>query len=202
MARILAVSAGRAAPLFAQDAGERFTTLSAIGKRPVSTLDCPTRCAVGPQGVEADESVERRIHGPPLQALYIYPAEHYEFWRALARQHHARPIADAGALGENLTVQGLTESTVWIGDVLTVGTVRMRITRPRVPCFKLNAHLGLRMAAKLMVQSGFTGYYCEVLQPGDLAAGELLELIPGARTLTVLDRHRLDTDAPQRALPF
>jgi MOSC domain-containing protein YiiM len=58
------------------------------------------------------------------------------------------------------------------------------------------------MAAKLMVQSGFTGYYCEVLQPGDLAAGELLELIPGARTLTVLDRHRLDTDAPQRALPF
>lgn len=202
MGRLLAVSAGRSAPLFAEDAGERFSTHSAIVKRPVSTLDRPIRCAVSADGVAGDESVERRLHGPPLQAVYIYPAEHYAFWRSLAQQNRARELAHAGALGENLTVEGLTESEVWIGDVLTIGTTRLRVTRPRAPCFKLNAHLGLKMAVKMMTQSGYTGYYCTVVQAGELAAGDTVSLTPGDRALSVLERHKLDTQTPQRNLPF
>ena len=91
---------------------------------------------------------------------------------------------------------------VWIGDVVAIGELRLRVTRPRAPCFKLNAHLRLAMAVKMMVQSGFTGYYCSVATPGDIAAGDAVQLIAGDRSLTVLERHQLDTRTPQRALPF
>ena len=202
MARLLAISTGQRAPLFAEDSGERFSTESAIHKRPVSTLAHPHRCRVDTGGVHGDESVERGLHGPPLQAVYVYPAEHYVFWQSLARQNRARELAPAGALGENLTIEGLPESEVWIGDVVAIGELRLRVTRPRAPCFKLNAHLRLAMAVKMMVQSGFTGYYCSVATPGDIAAGDAVQLIAGDRSLTVLERHQLDTRTPQRALPF
>jgi len=201
MAQLIAASVGRAAPLLAQDGGTRFATESAINKRPVSTLADPAPWTVSDTGLAGDESVERRIHGPPLQAVYVYPAEHYVFWQSLARQHNRPPLPEAGALGENLTVAGLTESQVWIGDLLAIGSVRLRVTRPRDPCFKLNARLGLPMAAKMMVQSGYTGFYCAVVQPGMLAAGAPVELLAGDRTISVLDRHRLDHRSP-RQLPF
>ncbi|MBM3407230.1 MAG: MOSC domain-containing protein [Betaproteobacteria bacterium] len=201
MARLIAASVGRAAPLFAQDGSERFATQSAINKRPVSTLTQPDPCAVTERGLDGDESVERRIHGPPLQAVYVYPLEHYRFWQSLAHQHGRAPLPEAGALGENLTIEGLSESQVWVGDLLAIGSVRLRVTRPRDPCFKLNARLGLSMAAKMMVQSGYTGFYCAVVQTGTLAAGDPVALTAGDRAITVLDRHRLDHRSP-RQLPF
>jgi MOSC domain-containing protein YiiM len=201
MARLIAASVGQAAPLLATDGSERFATPSAIHKRPVSTLADPRACAVSDRGLAGDESVERHIHGPPLQAVYVYPAEHYRFWQSLARQHGRPPLPEAGALGENLTVEGLSESQIWIGDVLRIGSVRLRVTRPRDPCFKLNARLGLSMAGKMMVQSGYTGFYCAVVEAGALAAGDDIAVIAGDRTLTVLDQHRLDHRSP-RQLPF
>ena len=185
----------------ARSDSERFVTTSAIGKRPVSSLADPRPHPVSTNGLDGDESVERKIHGPPLQAVYVYPAEHYVFWQSLARQHGRPPLPAAGALGENLTVEGLAESQVWIGDTLAVGTVRLRVTRPRDPCFKLNAWLGLSMAGKMMIQSGYTGFYCSVVRAGELAAGDPVELIPGDRVITVLERHRLDHRSP-RQLPF
>lgn len=201
VARLIAASVGRAAPLLARDGAERFATTSAINKQPVSTLTDPRAWAVDERGLAGDESVERHIHGPPLQAVYVYPAEHYRFWQSLAHQHGRPPLPEAGALGENLTVEGLSEPQVWIGDLLRVGTVTLRITRPRDPCFKLNARLGLTMAGKMMVQSGYTGFYCAVVQAGSLAAGDAVEVIAGDRAITVLDRHRLDHQSP-RQLPF
>lgn len=201
MAQLIAASVGRAAPLLAQDGGTRFATESAINKRPVSTLAHPTPWAVSERGLDGDESVERHLHGPPLQAVYVYPADHYLFWQSLARQNGRPPLPEAGALGENLTVSGLTESQVWIGDLLAIGTVRLRVTRPRDPCFKLNARLGLSMAGKMMVQSGYTGFYCSVVEGGVLRAGDPVELLAGDRTISVLDRHRLDHRSP-RQLPF
>lgn len=201
MARLIAASVGRAAPLVAQDGGQPFATTSAIAKRPISTLADRQRIAVGLEGLAGDESVERRIHGPPLQAVYVYPAGHYVFWQSLARQNGRQALPEAGALGENLTVEGLVESEVWIGDVLAIGSTRLRVTRPRDPCFKLNARLGLPMAARMMVQSGYTGFYCAVASAGEIAAGDAIELIAGDRALTVLERHRLDHRSP-RQLPF
>jgi len=199
--KLIAASVGRAAPLLAHVGGERFATTSAIHKRPVSTLADPRACKVDERGLEGDESVERRIHGPPLQAVYVYPVEHYRFWQSLARQQGRPPLPEAGALGENLTVEGLSESQVWIGDRLRIGTVTLRITRPRDPCFKLTARLGLSMAGKMMVQSGYTGFYCAVEQPGLLAAGDPVDLLAADRAITVLDRHRLDHQSP-RQMPF
>ena len=200
MAQLLSLCAGTAAPLFAQDGGERQSVMSAIRKRPVATLEQPRRWRVGPAGLDGDESAERRLHVPPLQAVYVYPFEHYAFWRSLARQAAREAPLMAGALGENLSFEGLTESEVWIGDTLTIGSVRLRVTRARQPCFKLDAHLGLRMASKMMVQSGFTGFYCAVLQAGDMGPGDAIEHSPGERSLTVLESHRLANKTPQQPL--
>jgi len=174
--------------------------MSAIRKHPVATLDDPKRWPVGPAGLQGDESVERRIHGPPQQAVYVYPVEHYAFWNSLVRQTGRAGPLPAGALGENLSIEGLTESQVWIGDILRIGSARLRVTRPRQPCFKLDAHLGLRMAGKMMVQSGFTGFYCTVREAGDMAPGDAIEPCPGERSLTVLESHRLANKSPQKPL--
>ncbi len=105
-------------------------------------------------------------------------------------------IVDAlphGSLGENLTVSGLLEAQVWVGDRLRFGEVELVVTQPRTPCYKFDAHFGFRWASKMMVQSGYTGFYCAVVRPGRLAAGEQIELVAGERVLGIEQAHRLKT---------
>jgi MOSC domain-containing protein YiiM len=88
-------------------------------------------------------------------------------------------------LGENLTLQGLLENAVWIGDRLAVGALLLEVSEARTPCFKLNVKMGLRHAARLMDQSGATGFYLRVLQPGTVTAGDVFRLLPGPRLLSI-----------------
>lgn len=195
-AQVLSVCVGRAAPLLTRNGAVH----SAIAKHPISTLQNPARCRVDTQGLAGDESVEPGIHGAPNQAVYLYPSEHYAFWQQLRAQFHRPPLPDAGALGENLLVRGLLEREVWIGDHLTIGSVVLRVTRPREPCFKLDIHLQLRMAAKMMVQSGFSGFYATVVTSGELQAGDSIELTPGERQITIAERLSISAAGAQRGL--
>ena len=173
---------------------------SAIRKRAISTLDHPQSIAVGILGVAGDDQVDRTVHGGPTRALYAYPAEHYAFWttvRAQARQHE--PLA-WGAMGENLVLQGLLETQLWLGDHVYVGEVQLRVEAPRQPCFKFNTVMGFRQASKMMVQSGFTGIYLSVLQPGVITAGDSVRVVPGDRVLSLAERHTLLNRSPQRSL--
>ncbi|MBH9552164.1 MOSC domain-containing protein [Inhella gelatinilytica] len=148
-----------------------------LGPRPVSF-----------EGIEGDAQADRSVHGGPQQALYAYPSEHYAVWQTLRAQARA---ADWGAplpwgsLGENLTLAGLLESQVWIGDVLQFPDCELIVTRPRQPCVKLNAALGFPQAARLMQQSGYSGFYVAVRQPGTLAQGQPFQLVPGPRELAL-----------------
>lgn len=210
--KILSVSTGLAAPLIvAAPGGPRESVMSGIRKTPVSTLDHRERIDLGPLGLAGDEQVDRSVHGGRDKAVYAYPAEYYEVWRTMREQ--ATGIAEPlphGFVGENLTLEGVLENRVWIGDVLVIepaGTaadtppVRLRVDAPREPCFKFIARMGFPHAAKMMVQSGFTGFYLEVLEAGTVAAGDTIRIIAGAREVTVEEMHRLKTRARPRDLP-
>jgi len=189
MAKLIAVSVGRAAPLDARagDGGLR-RVMSAIRKAPTSDA-----VAVGALGLDGDEQVDLSAHGGVDKAVYLYPAEHYPFWETVRAQAGAAGALPHGSLGENLTVSGLLEPQVWVGDRLRIGEVELVVTQPRTPCYKFDAHFGFRWASKMMVQSGYTGFYCAVVRPGRLAAGEHIELVAGERAVSIEQAHRLKT---------
>ncbi len=192
VSRVLAVSVGRIAPLFGAD----DSVPSAIRKSPVSTLDNPLAVAVKPLGIEGDEQADLRVHGGPNKAVYLYPVEHYPVWQTIRHQALKvdQPLA-YGFMGENLTIEGLRETEVYVGDRLYIGDpasgVVLAITDPRSPCFKFNARMGFKHAAKMMVQSAYTGWYCAVFRPGVVKAGDSILLVEGERAIRIDERHRL-----------
>src|SRR5690606_37749501 len=108
------------------------------------------RVALASLGLEGDEQVDLSVHGGLDKAVYVYPAEHYPFWQTVrAQAGHTAPLSHGG-LGENLTVTGLLEPRVWVGDRLRIGEVELVVTQPRSPCYKFNAHLGFSWAARMM----------------------------------------------------
>jgi MOSC domain-containing protein YiiM len=162
--------------------------LSAIGKRAISSLDAPARAAVKPLGVEGDEQVDNSAHGGLSKAVYAYPSEHYPFWQTVRAQAKAagwdEPLPH-GMLGENLTISGLLEGEVWIGDLLRFPDCSLAVSEPRHPCFKFQHIMGFNQAVKMMAQSGYSGFYLAVRVPGTLAAGEFFEVVPGPREVNL-----------------
>lgn len=184
--RLVAVSVGVAAPLFVGDGDRTEALLSGIRKSPVSTPEDPREIAVGRLGVAGDTQVDTSVHGGHDKAVYLYPVEHRAFWAEQRRR--ALGLDDplpAGFVGENLTVEGLLEDAVHVGDTLTIGTVQLVVTAPREPCFKFNARMGWSGAAKAMVQSGRSGWYASVLRAGRLRAGDTIALTPGSRQVSI-----------------
>jgi MOSC domain-containing protein YiiM len=201
--KVLSVSVGRVATLFARadGAGGANVVQSAIRKTPVSTLADPRAIAVGPLGLDGDEQADPRLHGGPRKAVYAYPFEHYSVWQTIRLQATRRDeVLPHGYLGENLTLSGIQETQVWVGDVLAIGSAVFRAVAPREPCFKLNLRMGFGHAAKMMVQSGYTGFYLEVMKPGALAAGDAITLKPGERLVRIDEMHRALTTGKQREL--
>ena len=148
---------------------------SAIGKRPVTAPSV----AVGILGIEGDEQQDhrvhagRRIHGGPEKAVYAYPHEHLPVWSELLE----RPCP-IGLFGENLSVGGILEDEVRVGDTWQWGGVRLRVTEPRMPCYKLDVVLG-RSVKRAMLHGAMTGWYLAVEEAG---------AAPASGTIEVLDR--------------
>jgi MOSC domain-containing protein YiiM len=120
--------------------------------------------------------------------VYAYPKEHFAFWQTVRAQARAAALDEPvppGLLGENLTVEGLLEDRLWIGDRLRLPNCELAVSEPRFPCFKFNAAMGFNQAAKLMSQSGYCGSYLGVIQPGTVQAGDEIELVPGPREVNL-----------------
>ncbi|OYU98431.1 MAG: sulfurase [Burkholderiales bacterium PBB5] len=152
---------------------------TAIGKQPVAGP-----VAVRPLGLDGDEQADHTVHGGLSKAVYAYPQEHLAFWqgvRAQARVAAADSPLPAGLMGENLTLSGLLEAQLWIGDRLLLPGCVLAVSEPRRPCFKFNAAMGFNQASKLMAQSGYCGFYLAVIEPGELRAGDTITVQPGAR---------------------
>lgn len=179
--RILSVNTGQARRL---RVGER-NLLSAIGKTPQAGP-----VAVGPLGLAGDEQADLSVHGGLSKAVYAYPVEHLAFWAEQRNRHGVslfnEPLSP-GFMGENLSIEGLLEHEVWIGDELHLLDCVLRVTAPREPCHKFNAVMGLNTAGRLMMQQGCPGFYLSVVRPGTLTSGQAFTLLPGARGLSVRD---------------
>jgi len=179
MIKILSVNTARAT-LRSIDGRQ---VMSAIGKQPVAGP-----VGVGPLGLAGDEQADPTVHGGLHKAVYAYPVLHYPFWqtvRAQARVAAADAPVPYGLLGENLTVEGLDEGRLWIGDRLHLPGCELAVTEPRQPCFKFNAAMGFNQASKLMAQSGYCGSYLAVMVPGQVQAGDVAELVPGPREVNL-----------------
>ena len=177
--QLCSVNLGHAQPL---RAGGR-KVLSGIGKRAARGA-----VQVGSMGLAGDEVADLSVHGGLDKAVYAYPVEHYAFWQATRRAQGASlfdEVLPHGFMGENLTVAGLLEQDVYVGDQLQFAHCMLRVAAPREPCFKFNAVMGFAQAAKLMVQTQRCGFYLSVDQPGTLTVGESFLVLPGRRALSI-----------------
>jgi len=156
--------------------------LTGIFKEPVAG-----RVRVGPLNLEGDEQADRRVHGGPDKAVYAYTRENYEAWeRELDR---ALPF---GQFGENLTVRGMPETRIHIGDLFRMGSAVLEVSEPRAPCFKLGLKMGSPRFLKPFLESGRTGFYLRVLEEGEVEAGDSIEALSiDPRRVTVLEMTRL-----------
>jgi MOSC domain-containing protein YiiM len=144
------------------------TVTTSIFKAPISG-----RVQVNRLNVAGDRQSDLSVHGGADKAVYVYPSEHYVFWR------EALPGVPLpwGAFGENLTTEGLLEEEIRIGDRLRIGTADFSVTQPRMPCFKLAIRFNRADMVKRFLLSGRTGFYLSVSQEGEIGADDPVSII-------------------------
>ncbi len=143
---------------------------SAIAKQPVSG---PVR--VGTLSLEGDAQADLTVHGGPDKAVYGYASAHYPEW-VLDFPHHAALLVP-GIFGENLTISGMTEAEMCVGDVHAIGTARLQVCQPRQPCFKLALRFEDEQVPRQMIRNGRAGWYYRVIEEGVIAAGDSIALV-------------------------
>lgn len=139
------------------------------------------RLAVRGTGIAGDGQGDLEVHGGVDKAVYVYSQDSYLWW-AKELGHSLQP----GEFGENLTVTGLTEDLVRIGDRLRVGDALVEVTQPREPCFKLGIRMGDKRFVARFRDAGRTGFYVRVLEEGTVAGGDAVVLVhtdPAAPTV-------------------
>jgi MOSC domain-containing protein YiiM len=146
--------------------GEPVST--GIFKEPVAG-----RVMVRTLNLDGDGQADLSVHGGPSKAVYVYPSEHYDYWK------HELPEMQLpwGMFGENFTTKGLFESELNIGDKFRVGSAVVMVTEPRMPCYKLGIKFGRSDIVKRFLTSERTGFYFAVLQEGEVGAGDSIELV-------------------------
>lgn len=125
--------------------------------------------------IDGDQQADLTVHGGRDKAVYLYPAESYARWESDLERD-----LPYGHFGENLTITGLHEEFVRVGDLIEVGEALLQVTDPRFPCFKLGIKMGRQTFLKQFLRSGRSGFYCRVLREGMIQKGDLLKYTPGA----------------------
>src|SRR4026207_2237748 len=159
---------------------------------PVSTGICKDPVAgrgiLRTLNLDGDRQADLSVHGGPTKAVYVYPSEHYEFWR----QELPEMTLPWGMFGENFTTEGLFETEVNIGDKFQVGSALLMVTEPRMPCYKLGINVGRSDTIRRFRGSERTGFYFAVLQEGEVGAGDQIEMVErGKEAVRVNDITRL-----------
>ena len=140
---------------------------SAFEKHPVAG---PRRLTV--TGFVGDAQADRRFHGGPEKAALLYCGDYYPAWRA----DHDWPEAGPGALGENVTLAGVGEAEVCVGDVWRIGGAIVEVSQPRAPCWKIDARWQKKGLTAAVARNGRTGWYVRVKQEGDVAEHDVMTL--------------------------
>jgi MOSC domain-containing protein YiiM len=177
--KVLSVQVGK--PKLVKNGNQ--TVLTGIFKQPVAR-----RVHVFRLNLEGDQQADLRVHGGPDKAVYVYPSEHYLFWRS---RYPDRELA-FGTFGENVTTQGLLETEICIGDRLRIGSAEAVVTQPRMPCYKLGIKFGDPQIIQEFHESRRSGFYLRVKVEGELGPGDPISMVhrdPGA--VSIADFYRL-----------
>ena len=163
-ASLLSIQVGRIAPLGPDAVPSAFIK---------HHVDSPV--AVGRLGLAGDEQADLSVHGGSDKAVYGYAAAHYAAWIDDYPEHRAAFVA--GGVGENLTLAGMSEADLCVGDVHRIGSATLQLCQPRQPCNKFALRFGDNRLPKAMVRNGRAGWYYRVLEPGVIRAGDLVERV-------------------------
>ncbi|MBX9253532.1 MOSC domain-containing protein [Desmonostoc muscorum CCALA 125] len=147
---------------------KKKSVTTSIFKQPVNG-----RVMLRSLNLDGDRQADLTVHGGAEKAVYAYPMEHYAYWR------QQLPDEDLpwGAFGENLTIEGLSETQVNIGDRFSIGTAVVMVTQPRFPCFKLNLKFGRDDMVKRFLNSRLSGIYFSVVLEGEIGVGDEIKLV-------------------------
>lgn len=142
------------------------TVRTSIWKNPVQG-----RVHVSSLNLAGDQQSDLSVHGGVDKAVYLYPAEHYSYWRTQL------PGVDLpwGAFGENFSTEGILEDQIKVGDRIRIGSGEFTVTQPRMPCFKLGIRFDRRDMVKRFLESKRTGFYLAVLREGEVESGDTIE---------------------------
>lgn len=133
------------------------------------------RVFLGRTDLAGNTQADLKNHGGPDKAVCCYALEHYPSWRTALG--FTETEFGCGAFGENFTLTGLTEGTVCLGDIYTVGTAKVQVSQPRMPCWKVGRRWEHEGLPGEMTATGRTGFYLRVLEEGEVGAGDTLTLI-------------------------
>jgi len=162
--KIISVNVGM--PRIVTSNGEPVST--GIFKEPVAG-----RVVLRILNLDGDRQADLSVHGGPSKAVYVYPSEHYDYWKRELPEMNL----PWGMFGENFTSAGLFESEVNIGDKFRVGSAIVMATEPRMPCYKLAIKFGRSDIVKRFLASERMGFYFAVLQEGEVGAGDAIEIV-------------------------
>lgn len=150
---------------------------------------------IGPVGFATD------VEHAYSHALYAYPTLHWPVWQTMRAQARVAAPEDPvlpGMFDEHLSLDGIQESQLWLGDVLRFPRCDLVVAAPRLPDARFDASLGFPHAGKMVGQSRWCGAWLGVLRPGSIAAGESFELVPGPREVELLELFRTRMDRLKR----
>ena len=176
--------------------GEPVST--AIYKEPVTG-----RVMLRTLNLDGDRQADLSVHGGPEKAVYGYPSEHYAFWK----RELPKMEPPSGMFGENFTTEGMFETELNIGDRFRIGSAKVMVTQPRMPCYKLGIRFGRNDILRRFLASELSGFYFSVLEEGEVGAGDEFELIEkdqsGVRVVDVTrlySSNKLNVDLMRRAI--
>ncbi|SER84409.1 MOSC domain-containing protein [Salipaludibacillus aurantiacus] len=169
---------------------------TAIVKEPVDS-----EIFLSKEQLEGDQQADQKNHGGPDKAICVYPFDHYPFWE----EELGKKLLP-GAFGENLTVKGLIEEAVCIGDLFQWGEAQVQVSQPRKPCHKLAKRLESEELPKRVAETGKTGFYFRVMKEGMVSESTPLQLIKRyseisvARVNNVYYEHQYDESLIQEVI--
>ena len=145
------------------------TLTTSIFKKPTDKV-----LKVKKKGLFGDGQADLQAHGGVNKAIYLYSYLHYEYWSSILKKDFSN---NYGLVGENLTIDDLNEEQFFIGDELKIANVVIKITQPRIPCYKLSIKMNVKNFTQLFIDHGYLGIYAKVIKQGQIKKGENLELI-------------------------
>jgi MOSC domain-containing protein YiiM len=151
-----------------------------VGQRTITTgiWKYPVAGRVPARGINlrGDDQADRKFHGGPDKAIYAYALEDTTWW-----ERELGVELGAGAFGENLTVAGIDVTNALVGERWAVGTTILEVRQPRLPCFKLGLRMNDARFPRRFAHAGRPGAYLSIIQNGDVAAGDPIEIIERRR---------------------